>query len=117
MKKIALVVLLAALAISAVAAGDQAYWGMFAETSLQKMAGMPEMPDMPEIDLSQLPPGMSAPNIPMAMGGPVRTLTVRLWSPGIAPEGATASIAPPAGLKQGSKLDLELYRRNQEDGR
>lgn len=93
------------------AVGDQAYLGMFAETSLMQIAGMPEMPP--------IPPGVEMPNIPgmegmMSMGKPVRSFTVRLWSPGIAPEGATASITPPAGLKQGDKLDLELYRPKAE---
>ena len=94
-------------ATAAYAVGDQAYLGMFAETSVMQIAGMPEMPPMP--------PGVDMPNIPgmeamMSMGKPVRSFTVRLWSPGIAPQGATASIVPPAGLKQGAKLDLELYR-------
>ncbi len=96
---------------AAYAVGDQAYLGMFAETSVMQIAGMPEAPP--------IPPGIDMPNIPgmeamMSMGKPTRSFTVRLWSPGIAPEGAAASIAPPAGLKQGNKLDLELYRPKAE---
>lgn len=96
---------------AAYAVGDQAYLGMFAETNLMQIAGMPEMPP--------LPPGADMPNIPgmeamMSMGKPTRSFTVRLWSPGIAPQGATASIIPPAGLKQGNKLDLEIYRPGSE---
>ena len=112
MKRILLIAVLLSMAACAFAVGDQAYWGMFAETSLQKTAGMPEMPQMPEIDLSQLPPGMrdKMPHMVPGMGGPTRSFTIRLWSPGIAPAEATASVAPPPGLKQGTKLDLELYR-------
>lgn len=107
MRPILLLLALLIAATAAYAVGDQAYLGMFAETSVMQIAGMPEAPPMP--------PGIDMPNIPgmeamMSMGKPVRAFTVRLWSPGIAPEGATASIVPPAGLKQGNKLDLELYR-------
>jgi hypothetical protein len=95
----------------AYAVDGQAFLGMFAETSVMQIAGMPEMPP--------IPPGIEMPNMPgmegmMSMGKPVRSFTVRLWSPGIAPEGATASIVPPDGLKQGNKLDLELYRPKAE---
>ncbi len=84
---------------------DQAFFAILAETKVGRMAGMPV------IDLSELPPGFKLP--PQAMmfsGKPSRLLNVRLWSPSIAPANATASVAPPAGLKQGNKLDLELYR-------
>jgi hypothetical protein len=40
---------------------------------------------------------------------------VRLWSPSIAPDGATAVLGAPAGLKQGDKLNLELYRPKAEE--
>jgi hypothetical protein len=86
-------------------AQEQAYFAILAETKMGRMAGMPPM------DLSQLPPGVKLP--PQAMmfaGKPVRVLNFRLWSPGIAPANATAAVAPPSGLKQGPKLDLELYR-------
>jgi hypothetical protein len=86
-------------------AEDQSYFAILAETKVGRMAGMPVM------DLSQLPPGIKLP--PQAMmfaGKAARILNVRLWSPSIAPAGATASLAPPAGLKQGPKMDLELYR-------
>ena len=84
---------------------DQAFFAILAETKVGRMAGMPVM------DFGDLPPGIKLP--PQAMmfsGKPSRLLNIRLWSPSIAPAGATASVAPPAGLKQGSKLDLELYR-------
>jgi hypothetical protein len=84
---------------------DQSYFAILAETKVGRMAGMPM------IDLSQLPPGIKLP--PQAMmfsGKPTRLLNVRLWSPTIAPADAKASVVPPAGLKQGNKLDLELYR-------
>ena len=77
------------------------------------MAGMPPM------DLSGLPPGIKLPPQAMMFSGKAnRLLNIRLWSPTIAPANATASVAPPAGLKQGAKLDLELYGRvnGQGDG-
>jgi hypothetical protein len=84
---------------------SQAYLAIYAETTAMRMAGM-KMPQLPPgIDLSKIPGGQ---NLAAMFGG--RKLTVRLWSPSIAPADATASIAPPAGLKQGSKLDLDLYR-------
>jgi len=46
----------------------------------------------------------------MMSGEPTRVLNIRLWSPSIAPSDAFAYVTPPAGLKQGNKLDLELYR-------
>lgn len=84
---------------------DQAYFAILAETKVGRIAGM-EMPDF-----SQLPPGIKLP--PQALmfsGKAARLLNVRLWSPSIAPSDAKASVAPPSGLKQGNKLDLELYR-------
>lgn len=98
-------VALAATAAANFSSQDQAYFAILAETKVGRMAGM-EMPD-----LSQLPPGIKLP--PQAMmfsGKPVRLLNVRLWSPGIAASDAKATLAPPAGLKQGPKMDLELYR-------
>jgi len=87
---------------------DQAFLGIFAETSSMKMAGMPAMP---KIDL---PPGIKLPPAAAAaleqFGKATRKLTVRLWSPGLAPQDATASLAVPDGLKLGPKLDLDLYR-------
>ncbi|MDI9637410.1 hypothetical protein QM565_16865 [Geitlerinema splendidum] len=84
---------------------DQAYFAILAETKVGRMAGMPVM------DLGDLPPGFSLPPEAMMFAGiPARILNIRLWSPSIAPPNATASVAPPAGLKQGPKLDLELYR-------
>ncbi len=84
---------------------DQAYLAILAETKVGRLAGMPP------IDLKDLPPGFKLPPEAMMFAGqPARSLQVRLWSPGLAPSSATASIAPPDGLKQGSSLDLELYR-------
>ncbi|MHB1455876.1 MAG: hypothetical protein ACYC0V_03065 [Armatimonadota bacterium] len=136
-------ILLLILCAGAYAVGDQAYLGIFAETSLTKMPGMPAMPDfeippgsgeegMPDMsqlgDLGNLP-GMPDPSklggtpdaggMPdimamMSFGKPQRQLNVRLWSPTIAAPDAFAFIVPPAGLKQGKKLDLELYRPKPE---
>lgn len=96
--------------------GDQAFLAILAETKTMRMAGMPPMPD---IDLSQLPPGVKLPNMGMMgmmSGKPSRVLNVRLWSPTIAPDNAFAYIVPPAGLKQGDKLNLELYRPKGAEG-
>lgn len=110
MRSVLLIVALLLLFTSSVfAVGDQAYLGIFAETKVQKMPGMPAMPEMPDlppgIDLSSIP-GLSA----LMGGGAERLLEVRLWSPGLAPADAFARITPPAGLKQGNKLVLDLYR-------
>ncbi len=84
---------------------DQSYFAILAETKVGRMAGMPP------IDLKDLPPGFSLPPEAMMFAGKAtRVLNIRLWAPGIAPADAKASVAPPAGLKQGNKLDLELYR-------
>jgi hypothetical protein len=85
----------------------QAYLGVFVETSAMKMAGMkmPEMPKLPEG--VQLPAGMKMPAMP---GQATRKLTVRLWSPGPAPDGATATLTVPDGTKIGPKLNLEIAR-------
>ncbi|MHB1000989.1 MAG: hypothetical protein ACYC27_17240 [Armatimonadota bacterium] len=123
-----LFVLMALLLTASVAyaAGDQAYLGIFAETSVTKMPGMPEMPQMSEEDMEALKDMPNMPNMPniqamMGFGAPKKSLTVRLWSPGLAPKDAFAYITPPAGLKQGKKLDLELYRpapaKSVEDGK
>lgn len=97
-----------ALALTALSPGtaqDQAYFAILAETKLGRMAGMPA------IDLSEIPPGFKLPAQAMAFAGhPTRILNIRLWSPSIAPAGATAWVAPPSGLKQGERLDLDLYR-------
>ena len=67
-------------------------------------------------ELPKLPPGISIPASVRAMmpGAPTRVLTVRLYTPTIAPDDAAASIAPPAGLKLGDKLDLALFRAKPE---
>jgi hypothetical protein len=89
------------------AVDDQAYLGVFAETRMQQMAGMPKMPELPPgMDLSRLPGAAAM----MAMGRPTRSLEVRLWSPGIAPANASAYLDVPAGLGLGKRLDLDLYR-------
>jgi hypothetical protein len=41
---------------------------------------------------------------------PKKQLTVRLWSPGLAPDKSFARLAIPTGLKLGKQLDLDLYR-------
>jgi len=106
MKRAVLVLLLLAAATKAFAAGDQAYVAILAETQVQKMAGMPAMADLPPgLDLSKIP-GLAG----MLTGAAQRKLEVRLWSPGIAPANAFAYVTPPAGLQQGKKLDLEIYR-------
>lgn len=104
-KQICMLSLMAGFVASTTRSEDQAYFAILAETKVGRMAGMPVM------DLSQLPPGIKLP--PQAMmfaGRPARILNIRLWSPTIAPANAEASVAPPDGLKQGKKLDLELYR-------
>ncbi len=112
MKWILAALLLVAVVGSAQAADDQAYLGIFAETTVMRMSGMPVMPAMPA-----LPAGMPAiPGMGMFSGAPERKLNVRLWSPGVAPANATASIAPPDGLKLGKKLDLEIYKPETERG-
>lgn len=84
---------------------DQAFFAIFAETKVGRMAGVEVF------DFRDIPPGIKLPPEAMMFAGiPTRTLNMRLWSPSIAPKDATASVAPPAGLKQGPKLDLELYR-------
>jgi len=94
-------------AVTAWAAGDQAYLGIFAETQVQQMAGMPKMPELPSgMDLSNLPGAAAM----MGMGRPTRSLEVRLWSPGIAPANASAFLEVPEGLGLGKRLNLELYR-------
>ncbi|MHB9025885.1 MAG: hypothetical protein ACYC7E_17230 [Armatimonadota bacterium] len=96
-----MVLLLCGLATLGGAVENQAFLGLFAETSVMKMAGMPEIVLPPGVTM---PPGMAMP------GAPTQTLNIRLWSPNIAPPNAFAKIAPPAGLKQGKELNLNLYR-------
>ena len=106
MKKLLLALVLLIVATGALAADNHAYLAILAETTAHKTAGMPAMPEMPA--------GVSIPNLPdlkaMLGGAPQRLLNVRLWSPGIAPADAFAYIIPPAGLKQGDRLNLEIYR-------
>jgi len=119
LKHITTAVALLALSAGVSQAADdsqQAFLGIFAETSVMKMVGM-KKPDLPPG--FKLPPGVKLPPEAAALlagSAPQRKLSVRLWSPGIAPEGATASLAVPEGLKQGPKLDLELYRPKPEEG-
>lgn len=107
-----------AVSVCAAHADDkQAFLGVFAETTSMKMAGMAAPPALP--DGFKLPPGVKLP--PQALAGlrmfqPHRQLSVRLWSPGIAPDSATASLAVPEGLKLGPKLDLQLYRPKPSEG-
>jgi hypothetical protein len=75
------------------------------------------MAGMPVRAMPKLPPGVTLPQALAAFGGaPSRKLTVRLWTPGIAADDATASLAIPDGLKLGPKLDLDLYRPKPEEG-
>ena len=84
---------------------DQSFFAILVETKVGRMAGMPP------IDLGQLPPGIKLPREAMIFSGkPTRLLDMRLWSPMIAPADAKAWVVPPAGLKQGDKLNLDLYR-------
>ncbi|MBS1716603.1 MAG: hypothetical protein JSS72_02580 [Armatimonadetes bacterium] len=85
---------------------DKSYLGIFVETHVMQIAGVKPEP------MPQMPPGFKLPASVMAMmpGKAHRILNVRLWSPSIAPSSATASIAPPEGLKLGSTLNLQLYR-------
>ena len=95
---------LAGVAASANTQQEQAYFAILVETKQMRMAGM-DMPEMPE-----LPPGVSLPPGIVLPGQAKRGLVVRLWSPSIAPQDAKATLAIPAGLKMGDKLDLSLYR-------
>jgi hypothetical protein len=101
------------------AAEDQAFLAILADTKVTKMVGMPAMPEMPKgINLSKLPGiGKKFKQQNMMSGEPQRVLEVRLWSPGIAKEDAFAYVVPPKGLKQGKKLDLNLYRPEAETGK
>lgn len=85
-------------------ADDTAFLAILAETHQMRMAGMKL------IKMPALPPGVKLPAGISIPGQVKRSLTVRLWSPSIAPDSATASLAVPAGLQLGDKLDLELYR-------
>lgn len=115
MKHLSTIAALSVFATGLCAAADeqQAFLGVFVETTQMKMAGvaMPKIPD--------LPPGVNLPPQVLAklkgFGAPQRKLTVRLWSPGIAPEGATAALSVPDGLKLGEKLDLDLFRPKPEE--
>ena len=112
MKRMLPALLLLLCACRGFCADDKAYLGMFAETTQNKIAGMPSMP--------ALPPGMDPkmlekmPGLEEMMGALKRVFTIRLWSPGIAPDNAFAYVNPPMALKQGNKLDLELYRPKAE---
>jgi|GEM_PF-687952 len=106
MKALLLTLCILAIATTLYAAdekqSDQAFLALLAETKLMRIPGMPKMPDMPA--------GMKMPDMPNMPGKPERVLNIRLWSPGIAPADATAVITPQDALKQGKKLNLELYR-------
>jgi hypothetical protein len=98
------------LALPVSQADDHAFLAIQAETKLMRIPGMP-VRKMP-----QLPPGIKLPGNFQMPGAPSRTLTVRLWSPSIAPDNAFAYLAPPSGLKQGDKMNLELYRPTPSSG-
>ncbi|MHB0939288.1 MAG: hypothetical protein ACYC6A_23090 [Armatimonadota bacterium] len=103
--------LLLSLAL-ACAVENQAFLGIFAETTVQKTAGMPDMTEM----FKNMPAGVALPPGMVMPGMPQRLLTVRLWSPGIAAKNAFAKLAIPGGLKLGPTLNLDLYRPTAEKG-
>lgn len=108
-------VFLVVTAGTALAVGDQAYFAILAETKVQKMPGM-QMPKLPEgMDLSKIPGMKDNPMLAMMRGEALRTLDIRLWSPTIAPPNAFAQVVPPERLKQGKRLDLNLYRPKKEE--
>ena len=86
----------------------------------------PDMPEMPDLGDIKLPPGVELPGggAPgqggglggmMMMGKPQRKLEVRLWSPGIAPDGATASLNVSRMLVSGPpSAATVLWRRRSE---
>lgn len=84
---------------------DQSYLGIFVETRQFQIAGMKPHP------MPNLPPGIKLPPSVAAMmeQKPKRVLNVRLWSPTIAPDNATATVTPPSGLGI-DKMDLDIYR-------
>lgn len=86
------------------AAGTQAYLGIFAETKMMKM---PMPPGMENIDPAML---QNNPALAQFLGKPTRLLTVRLWSPGLAPANASADLGIPTGLQLGPSLKLSIYR-------
>ncbi|HWD38866.1 MAG TPA: hypothetical protein VG944_08465 [Fimbriimonas sp.] len=106
--------LLMGLATTAAAstAQDQSYLAIFAETHATRIAGTKV------VKLPPLPPGVKLPPAALAMlpTAPKKLLSVRLWSPTLAPDGATASIVPPSGLGLGDKLDLDLFRPTPRTG-
>lgn len=112
MKKFVFVLMiLFVVTAAACAVENQAYFAILAETKSMQIVGMPPMPKMPAGMAMPKMPGM-----PALPGEAQRILNIRLWSPTIAPSNATASVAPPEGLKQGKKLDLELYRPKADEG-
>lgn len=114
---------LLAAGVCARADENQAYIGVFAETAATRIAGAP-LPKLPPgfkaSDLENLPPGVKLPpqvaEMLAMLKGAQRKLTVRLWSPGLAPEGASAALTVPEGLKIGPKLNLDLYRPKGDEG-
>ncbi|HLK16747.1 MAG TPA: hypothetical protein VKT78_18210 [Fimbriimonadaceae bacterium] len=98
--------LIAASGAGARTADDTSYLGIFAETTLMRIAGVKPKP------MPKLPPGIKLPESVRAMMSmePTRKLTIRLFTPSIAPDNATATVQPPPGLKLGDKLDLDLFR-------
>src|SRR3989337_609861 len=87
------------------AEGDQGYLGNFAEPRVHQRAGMPKMTELPlGMDLSKVPGAAAM----LGMGRPTRHLEVRLWSPGIARQNASAYLEVPDKLGLGKRLNLEL---------
>jgi len=89
------------------AARDRASLAILAETRVRRVALMPvATPPPPGVEEEELPSESEL----IAGGKPLHLLGVRLWSPGIAPSNARASLALPPGLRLGERLDLDIYR-------
>jgi len=83
---------------------ETGYLGIFAETGSFKTAGMPELSPEEQAQMAAIP-GMAK-----MLGAPELNFKVRLWSPGNAPEGATANLAIPRDLMLGPSLNLQIER-------
>lgn len=96
MRKLITFIVTLCLAGIAIAAEDQALLAIYADTISNRMAGIQAAPA----------------GIPFTLQGkePFRQLTVRLWSPGAAPENATAELVIPEGLKLDQKINLGIRR-------
>jgi len=95
-----------ATAVRAQEKRDQSYLALWATTQNMSLPGLPGLPK--GLKLEDLPPEAAAAFA--ALTGGRKELEVRLWSPGVAPAGATANLDVPAGLSLGSTLPLEINR-------